>query len=380
MRWPDVAKGGCIVLVVLWHVVLKHYQQIDWGRSLPFPAAWGVVGDQLLPLRMPLFFTVSGLFAAGAVRRSWPELLHSRIGRFGALYVVWVLVHTVVLAATPRFPTAHAADPLQLLKQLTISPTNLWYLLALALYFVVAKAAARVPTAWLLGGALLLSAVASSGLLPNENNRWQVLQNLVFFLAALRMAPLVHRLATAAAPRRAALLIAVSVAATGGTAILGVQDWFGVRPLVSLLAAAAGVVLAAAIARRLRRTGAALEWLGERTLPIYVLHLPVLALLDLALTGPLRPLEPRGVVLSATEPVLLTAATIGLSLLVVRTLRRLGLGRLFDPLGPLGPLGRRTSRGPDPASVHHASREPRQVRDPRPEDTTPGTVGVRSSR
>lgn len=51
--WPDVAKGMCIILVVLWHVVTKHYQRVDW-------------------------------------------------------------IHTVVLWFTPGFETAHATGPLQL--------------------------------------------------------------------------------------------------------------------------------------------------------------------------------------------------------------------------------------------------------------------------
>jgi hypothetical protein len=32
-RLADVAKRVCIILVVLWHVVTKHVQHIDWGRA-----------------------------------------------------------------------------------------------------------------------------------------------------------------------------------------------------------------------------------------------------------------------------------------------------------------------------------------------------------
>ncbi|MEV4522046.1 hypothetical protein AB0J77_17600 [Micromonospora tulbaghiae] len=37
--WADVAKGACIVLVVLWHVVVKDYLRIDWRVGLPVPGA-----------------------------------------------------------------------------------------------------------------------------------------------------------------------------------------------------------------------------------------------------------------------------------------------------------------------------------------------------
>src|SRR5262245_4164499 len=71
MVWPDVAKGVCILLVVLWHTVNKHYLQVDWRIGGPVPALWGFVGDQLMTLRMPLFFTISGMFAVSAFHRPW---------------------------------------------------------------------------------------------------------------------------------------------------------------------------------------------------------------------------------------------------------------------------------------------------------------------
>ena len=77
--WADVAKGMCILLVVLWHVVTKHYLRIDWHVSPPIPGAWGVLTEQLLPMRMPLFFTISGMFAIGAVRRPWRVLGRSKV-------------------------------------------------------------------------------------------------------------------------------------------------------------------------------------------------------------------------------------------------------------------------------------------------------------
>ena len=63
--WPDTAKGICIILVVLWHVVTKH--AIEVAGAGPVTDAWVMLNAQLLPLRIPLFFLVSGVFAARAV-------------------------------------------------------------------------------------------------------------------------------------------------------------------------------------------------------------------------------------------------------------------------------------------------------------------------
>ena len=327
--WPDVAKGVCILLVVLWHVVTKHYQSVDWDTTVPISGAWGTLGEQLLTLRMPLFFTVSGLFAVGAVSRPWRVVGRTRIARFAYLYALWLGIHTVVLSLNPSFDTARARDVGDVVAELTISPTNLWYLLALALYFVVARSTRRVPTTWLLGAALLLSAVAAAHLVPVPGNRGQVMQNLVFFLAGLRLRPWLEAYARTATPRRA--ILAALAYATGlvGMALLGAQQWFGVWPVVSVLATSSGIATAVVVSRHLARTTRVLSGLGGRTLPIYVMHLPLLAVLDRLLDGPLRAIEPRTAAWAIVEPPLLTALLVVACLLLHRLLLRARLTALF---------------------------------------------------
>jgi threonine dehydratase len=335
--WPDVAKGVCIVLVVLWHVVTKHYQRVEWDTSISWSAAWGTLGEQLLPLRMPLFFTISGLFAVGAVARPWPVLLRTRVAGFFYLYALWLLIHTAVMWSTPTFDTARARSAGALIDQLTISPTNLWYLFALALYFAVARATRRVPTAWLLTAALVLSAAAAADLLPVVSNRGQVYQNLLFFLAGLRLRPTIQTYASTASVRRLVAAGAAYAAALLAMASAGAQRWPGVWPAVSVLAVAFGIAAAVMIARHLTRAARALSGLGTRTLPVYVMHLPLLAVVDRVLRGPLDVLEPRTALVAALEPVALTALLIVVCLLLERVLRRRGTGWLFAMPGSRRP-------------------------------------------
>ncbi len=205
LAWADVAKGGCILLVLLWHVIVKDYLQIDWRLDVPVPGAWGTLGELLLPMRMPLFFTISGLFAASAVQRPWRSVARPRVARFLYLYGAWLMIHTAVLALAPDFPTDRANDLGALVAQLTVTPSNLWYLYALALYFVLAKALRRVRPAVLLAAAGTLSAVASAGLVDTPGNRAGLYQNLVFFLAGLHLRGYVLRWADAVTGRRALL-------------------------------------------------------------------------------------------------------------------------------------------------------------------------------
>ncbi|GGO02426.1 acyltransferase family protein [Micromonospora parathelypteridis] len=331
--WADVAKGGCLILVVLWHVVVKHYLRIDWRVGLPVPGAWGLLGEQLLPLRMPLFFTISGIFAANAVHRPWRLVRRSRVSRLFYLYATWLLIHTAVLALAPGFPTDRATDLEGLLAQLTVTPSNLWYLYALALYFVLAKVLRRVHPAVLIAAAGVLSAIAAAGLLDTPGNRGGVYQNLVFFLAGLHLRPYVQRWAGTASRRRLVWTLALYAVALGAVAA-GAGRWLGVGLLVSLAAVAFGVTAAAQVADR-PRIGGALAALGRRTLPVYVIHMPVLALLHRLLAGPVADLAgPGRALLVVGYPVLLTAAVLALSLALHRGLLAARASWLFDLPAP----------------------------------------------
>ncbi|MGK5739202.1 alanine racemase [Micromonospora sp. URMC 103] len=292
-QWADTAKGACIVLVVAWHVIVKDYLQIDWHVGAPVPGLWGTLGEQLLPLRMPLFFTISGVFATNALHRPWRVVARSRIARFLYLYAAWLLVHTAVLAAVPGFPTDRATSALGLLEQLTVTPSNLWYLYALALYLAFAKAVRRAPRALVLVPAAALSAAAAAGLLNTPGNRGGLYQNLIFFLAGLHLRPHIGRWAATATRRRLVLTAGAYALALAAMAAAGAQRWLGVWPLVSVVAVAFGITAAAHLCRR-SALSAPIATLGRTTLPVYVIHLPVLAVLHRLLVAPLSGLGRAG--------------------------------------------------------------------------------------
>lgn len=314
LDWADVAKGVCIVLVVLWHVIMKDYLQIDWHVATPFPGAWGTLGEQLLPLRMPLFFAISGFFAAGAVGRPWRVLGRSKVAKFLYLYALWLCVHTGLLALVPDFGTERARGFLHFLEQLTITPSNLWYLQALAIYFVVAKLSHRVPPPVMLAAAFTLSATAAAELVATPGDRGGLYQNLVFFLAGRYGRSLLERVAETAGWLR---FFAVAVPYLGLLALVdhfGAKTWFGLWPAVSFVAVFLGVTAASLVTRWTALTGA-VAGIGRRTLPIYVLHMPLLALLHAVLVNPVSKAG-AGVqlVTSALEPAVMTAAVVAICL------------------------------------------------------------------
>ncbi|RGC68611.1 Inner membrane protein YcfT [Micromonospora sp. MW-13] len=183
-EWADAVKGVCIVLIVSWHVTVK-------------PGLWGALGEQLLPLRMPLFFIISGVFAASALQRPWWDVGRSRTARFLCLYAISLLIHTAILAAAFGFPTDRVASARGLLERLTVTTSKLWYLYALALYVAFAKAVRRAPRALVLVPAAALYVVTTAGLLDTPGNRGGLYQNLAVYVIHMTVLALLHRLLVA---------------------------------------------------------------------------------------------------------------------------------------------------------------------------------------
>nr|WP_239095665.1 acyltransferase [Micromonospora lutea] len=373
LAWADVAKGGCILLVLLWHVIVKDYLQIDWRLDVPVPGAWGTFGELLLPMRMPLFFTISGMFAAAAVQRPWRSVTRPRITRFLYLYGVWLVIHTAVLTLVPDFPTDRASDLGGLLAQLTVTPSNLWYLYALALYFVLAKALRRVHPAVLLVAAGTLSAIAAAGLLDTPGNRGGLYQNLVFFLAGLHLRGYVLRWADAVDGRRLLLAAGAYAAALVAVAATGTAALPGVAPLLSVLAVLFGIAVAVRLAAW-STVGEPLAALGRQTLPIYVIHMPVLALLHRLIADPIAGLDdPTRFGLALGFPFSLTVAVLAVSLGLHRLLLTARATWLFDLPGR-GDAARRPAPRPlvPKAPPPSAPSKPEPSAPSEPEPSAPG--------
>lgn len=82
LRWPDVAKGLSIVGVVLLHVSLAVPEGMETTAAH--------INRILDPLRMPLFFMVSGFFSAKVFGFTFKDLFLRRLWFFLVPYVVWV--------------------------------------------------------------------------------------------------------------------------------------------------------------------------------------------------------------------------------------------------------------------------------------------------
>lgn len=365
--WPDLAKGICILLVVLHHTTTKHYVGLVPSEADVIAVGWAGLSHFLKPIRMPLFFVISGLFASSALRRPWRQVAPRVVGHY-YLYVVWLLALGAVFAVERTLPMNRTQNLGELASDLVLASTGVWFLYALTVYFVLAKLLRQLPLASVLLPAAVLTVSASA--LPIDGvNRVSVLVHFVYFLLGSRCPELVWGLARA--PRRLLLpaLILGYVALAGLLELAGAPSGLRIL-LLSLLGVPAALVAAAALSRG--QVARPLSWVGRRTLPIYVLHMPLLALVQHSPVGFGSASGWTASALAVAYPVVATGAIAICSLLVHRALVAAGLGALFalpclagrpDP-GRLARLSRQVGARLDRAVGRGASACPGITREP----------------
>ena len=325
--WVDVAKGISIVLVALHHVVVGAVAQ-DW-----VPDVAHEISSSLGTLRMPLFFLASGIFAARTLAGPWGRLLERRVAFFAWLYVLWLVIRYLWFGLLAHGVHLDAwASPWTVVSQLWLPASGMWFLYALALFSLVGRATRAVPPVLRIGAAAVLSALVGSGVVPVESYAWRSMAlNLVFFLLGADASVAIRRGADALG-RRAAVGLALGAGAAFVALTIALRDQGvvavpGARLLTSLVAVAAGVGLAVALAGT--RAGRPPQWLGTRTLEVYLIHGLLLGVV-MKLVTLVHP-GAFAVVVGVILVLVTTGVVVAGSLAAARRLRAARAGWLFVP-------------------------------------------------
>ena len=330
LSWPDVAKGACILLVVLHHVILKDYIFLVGAAYDPIEDIWHDLTYALKPVRMPLFFAVSGFFAASAVARPWRSSWR-RIASGYYLYVVWLGVYVGVYSLERDIPANRVVSVADLFGELAWAASSMWFLYALAVYFVVARLLRRVPPAAVVGAAAALS-VSVSALGIEENNRFSVLVHLVYFLAGAYYPHVLRRIAALRLSGAALLGLFLAYAGAAAVVLYSGLPWSPTGFAASLIGIPLGILLAVRASGS--RVADGLAWVGRRTLRVYVLHLIVLvAVVQLPLA--LGEGGALGLLAALGYPVLMTGLVVLACFGLHEALVRLRCGWLFALPAPL---------------------------------------------
>ena len=358
MSWVDLIKGTSVVLVVLMHSALVLEATNSDGIRLWDSSAvglWNDIGALLEPLRMPIFFLVSGILAAGAIQRSWGQNRRRTWG-MAYLYALWTVLLLILTTAFLSQTPWEAVTSLP--GQLLFASSGYWYLYALVLFFVVARLTRRVPALVVVAVATLINiarpitdSLLSDWLNPIHTGSLapMIAMNLVFFLIGARYRDLVTRLANLANWPTVTLLSAALLAA----GIYRIENPELLRltflPL-SLGSIVWGLMIATLVTKNedIRDLG---SYMGKRTLPIYVMQFPLLFLVQWTLLQ-WQPGFMQIAWIQTLFPVLLTIGIVTISLLVYRWTATSSLSWLFTApdwaLYPTSQLRSVTQRRPAP--------------------------------
>ncbi|MGW9551511.1 acyltransferase family protein [Citricoccus zhacaiensis] len=331
-QWVDTAKGISILLVVLLHTSLW-LRQADMDR-IP---AFSTLNTAFEDLRMPLFFAMSGLFAAKWLAAGWGDFLRTKASLLVWVFLLWqipVIAYRII--GGHLLPGMVHTDLGTQLETWAWSPlranAELWFLWALVLFLLAGRLLQKVPTGWVVGSAAALSVMWSGLVWPGATGlEGGELRHLVgtglyeapayflFFIAAARGSSRVCD-GVARVPQTVWAAVAVGWLVTFA--------WFGAfedqrdQPGVVFLCQVCGVIGGSALTvslQRIRPAARALAFLGRHTLEVYLSHTTIVVALAsvLYLTG--SPL--LAVPWAAWTVVAVALAAIALGLLLGRAAR-----------------------------------------------------------
>lgn len=314
--WIDGARGIGIILVVLGHALggMLSAGQLD-------PQGLGrVVFVEIYTFHMPLFFLLSGLFIAPRLEKGVGGFLRASLITIVLPYFLWGALQSLIIALAGSLVTAPVPlNGMLIVQMLWSPPSQFWFLYAL--FFLQLGSALIVPA---LGASrLLILAVAARLSLEFVAQPIVIdilLRNSIFFALGVWLGPgFVKRIASSK-PRFEV------IAMTGLVWLTFAYDCVKAGGEFTLLAAfpAALTGIAFVILLSLRLPSAlqpVLVYLGQRSMPIYLLHVFVVA--------GTRILFLRFLGIDAPILIIVFAVSLGLLLPLAadRFARRLGVGR-----------------------------------------------------
>ncbi|WP_106478780.1 acyltransferase family protein [Phytohalomonas tamaricis] len=324
IAWIDAAKGTCILLVVLYHTNLFIILPSELSSTLP-STLWNMVITAMKPLRMPLFFLISGFLVYSSIfSKSWRQVFRSRIGTLLWLYALWLIAHwgfELFLMEYGKPEAIYHGHPTPesitgLIWNALQGATGIWYLYALVIYFVICKTFKR----WaILTLAILALAQCFNGQLSEKPYVQSLIENGIFFALGCYGRNFITYHFSSFNTKRflfSSLLTAILIA------IVMKYDLFYV-PGIKLILACSMVVAAIDFFALLTKIFSLniLQNLGRLTLPIYVMHMFFILILAQYIV-PNKFEEDTAFIISLLAPAIITLLISGLCLALYTILNK----------------------------------------------------------
>ncbi len=269
IEWLDIAKGGSIVCVAVFHATL--YMRAN-GFEPKFAAT---LNELLTPIRMPMFFTISGILGAGVLKRDWRSLFAKQIWTFAYLFALWSFIRWLYFRnVQDNVIVKTEGDTLRELGTMWIMPeSGLWFIWALAIFFLIGRlfSGARLLA---IGISLALAMMTWAGLIqPGNFVHRNVLVYLPFFLFGLYFGkPIIDNLSERPVVIGITAAISFVILKLSLLPLLGGGlDYGAAAILLSLSGLLLGCCVAIGIGQLWPKHNP-IAYIGRNTLPIYVTH------------------------------------------------------------------------------------------------------------
>lgn len=282
VAWVDVAKGICIIMVVMVHATLGVELAVGERGWMHYAVAFA------RPFRMPDFFLISGLFLGLVIDRPWLRYLDRKVVHFAYFYVLWLTIQFAFKAPGMAMEVGLAPTLGNYLFAFVQPFGTLWFVYLLPIFFVFTRLVKNSPV-W-----LVLAWAAGLEILPVSTGSIvfdEFCARFVYFYAGYALAANVFRIAdwVAANPGRTlalltlwaplnALLVFTPVPEALAAFLqpdlghTGAQGGYAELPFVSLVLGSAGLLAVVAVAVLLsdRRWAEWLRWLGAHSIVVYL--------------------------------------------------------------------------------------------------------------
>ncbi len=261
IEWIDYVKGLTIILVVQMHITLGTQESL--GADHMWLADFVEV---VRPFRVPLFFMIAGLFVARSMKWDMAKFVDAKLIHFAYFYFLWSAIQFAMKFAFAGYGS-HSVDMMDILL-IPIEPfSTLWFIHALAIFFMVTRALKNVSPILLMGVAIILYATpihTGWGAVDEFTGRY------VFFLAGYLGAA--HFFSLADIARKNALRTVAGSLAAFAMVYFFVDAGIASQPLFGLLAAFGGAAATIALLSLAADRGR-LKWLayvGKHSLYVYL--------------------------------------------------------------------------------------------------------------
>lgn len=315
IEWVDYAKGISIILVVLFHASSRNLD------SIFFHPVIDDINEYFRLFRMPLFFFLSGIFISKSLRVSLKDFIKSKVMYLLYLYILWAFIKYILLDLSRYLISSDAEYLTRILTIFTSPPATLWFIYALAIFFVISRIVRNFP--WI---AFVLSLIPYAlSIQSGEHFDLTFLDNLaryypMFLLGHLSLEVL-RKISSKVKVYHLALVV-LSFYLSGQVLGSSLDSNFVVILFMNIFSILSGIIVSVLLTRTNH-----FEWLsyvGKNTLPIYVMHFIPITIFEriIAATYPDIPLLSISILL---------IAGVYLPLLMKNIAVRFGFSWLFTP-------------------------------------------------